>query len=237
MPSAMGLRATLERRGWAALRLAKAGDLIDLAKAFGQTVPSRAGGVHRRCFAVLAFLFVVIIGATCGGEERKAEAPPWGLETVVLPRDGASLRALTAALPAEVAGRALADREFVTGARYGARYTATGKPDAFVGGVSRENVEGFEPGMTAAGYLELLARMFEKDGFEGAPVEIEARALDLAGSLVCLVWNSTLDGTPWYAASWAEPDGDWLFSVWADTPETRATLVAAFAEATSPGVS
>jgi hypothetical protein len=78
-----------------------------------------------------------------------------------------------------------------------------------VGAVIRENVEGFEPAMTAAGYLELLARGFEKDGFEGAPVEIEAQALDLAGPLVYLVWSSTRDGHPWYAASWAESDGDW----------------------------
>ena len=175
--------------------------------------------------------------AACGGEERKTQPPPWGLDTVVLPRDEVSLRALAEALPAEVAGRALADREFLTGARYGARYTAPGKPDAFVGAVTRENVEGFEPGMTAAGYLELLARGFEKDGFEGAPVEIEAQALDPAGPLAYLVWNSTRDGHPWYAASWAEPDGDWLFNVSADTPQTRAALVAAFAEATSPAIS
>jgi hypothetical protein len=217
--------------------LAKAEQLIGLAEAFGQTVPARAGDAHRRRSAVLAFLLVVIIVAACGGEERKAEAPPWGLDTVTLPRDEASIRALTAALPDEVAGRALTDREFLTDGRYGARYTAPGKPDASVGAVIRENVEGFEPGMTAAGYLELLARGFEKDGFERAPVEIEARALDPAGPLVYLVWNSTLDGRPWYAASWAESDGDWLFLVSADTPETRAALLAAFAEATSPAAS
>ena len=181
--------------------------------------------------------FAHLVACLDDGEERKADAPPWGLDTVVLPRDEASLRALAAALPAEVAGRALADREFLTGARYGARYTAPGKPDAFVGAVIRENVEGFEPGMTAAGYLELLARGFEKDGFEGAPVEIEARALEPAGPLVYLVWSSTRDGRPWHAASWAESDGDWLFGVSADTPEARAALVAAFAEATSPAAS
>jgi hypothetical protein len=47
--------------------------------------------------------------AACGGEERKAEAPPWGRDAVVLPRDEASLRAFAEALPAEVAGRTLAD--------------------------------------------------------------------------------------------------------------------------------
>jgi hypothetical protein len=196
----------------------------------------RAGVADRRRSAILAFLFVVIVVAACGGEERKAGAPPWGLDTVVLPHDEASLRALAEALPGELAGRALSDREFLKGTRYGARYTAPGKPDAFLGALIRENVEGFEPGMTAAGYLELLARGFEKDGFEGAPVEIEARALDL-GSLVYLVWNSTRDGHPWYAASWAESDGGWLFIVSADTPETRAALVAAFAAATSPAAS
>lgn len=193
----------------------------------------RAFGADRWCFAILAFLFVVIVAA-CGGEERETASPPWGLDTVVLPRDEASLRALAAALPAEVAERALADREFSRGARYGARYTAPGKPEAFVGAVIRENVEGFEPGMTVARYLELLVRGFEEDGFEGAPVEIEARALDPAGPLVYLVWNSARDGHAWYAASWAEPDGGWLFSVSADTAETRTALVTAFVEATSP---
>jgi hypothetical protein len=217
----------IARRGFAALRRLRT-EAIRQPQSF-----RRAGGADRRRSAILAFLFFVIVVAACGGEEGKAEAPPWGLDAVVLPRDAASLRALAEALPAEVAGRALADRELLTGARYGERYTAPGKPDAFVGAVIRENVEGFEPGMTAAGYLELLAREFEKDGFEGAPVEIEARALDVAGALVYLVWNSTRDGQPWYAASWAEPDGDWLFSVSADTAEARAALVAAFAEATS----
>jgi len=65
---------------------------------------------HRRRSGILAFLFVVIVAAACGGEEGKAEAPPWGLDTVVLPSDEASLRAFAEALPAEVAGRALADR-------------------------------------------------------------------------------------------------------------------------------
>lgn len=193
----------------------------------------RAVGADRWCLAILAFLFVVIVAA-CGGEERETASPPWGLDTVVLPRDEASLRALAAALPAEVAERALADREFSRGARYGARYTAPGKPEAFVGAVIRENVEGFEPGMTVARYLELLVRGFEEDGIEGAPVEIEARALDPAGPLVYLVWNSARDGHSWYAASWAEPDGGWLFSASADTAETRTALVTAFVEATSP---
>ena len=61
----------------------------------------------------------------------------------------------------------------------------------------------------------------------------EARALELAGPLVCRVWSSLRDGDPWYAASWAESDGDWLFSVSADRAETGAALVAAFAEAAS----
>lgn len=181
-------------------------------------------------FAILAFLFVLILAA-CGGEERETASPPWGLDTVVLPRDEAALRALAAALPAEVAGRALADREFSTGARYGARYAAPGKPEAFVGAVIRENVEGFEPELTATGYLEVLASGFEEHGFEGTPVEIEARASGPEAPLAYLVWTSTRDGHPWYAVSWAEPDGDWLFSVSADAPETRAALVAAFSEA------
>ena len=50
---------------------------------------------------------------------------------------------------------------------------------------------------------------------------------------MCRVWSSLRDGDPWYAASWAESDGDWLFSVSADTAETGAALVAAFAEAAS----
>ena len=174
---------------------------------------------------------LVSLAAACGGEEpAPPEAPPWGLGAVVLPRDEASLRALAEALPAEIAGRALADREFLTGARYGARYTAPGKPDTFVGAVPRENVEGFEPSMTAAGYLERLARSFEAGGFEGAEVEIEARSLDPEKPLVFLLWRSTLDGGPWYAASWAAPEGRWLFSVSADSPELREALVAAFVE-------
>lgn len=170
---------------------------------------------------------LVSLAAACGAEEpASSEAPPWGLETVALADGAEAVRAVVASLPESVAGRNRTSR-----GEYGAIYVAQGETDAFVGAVPRENVEGFEPSMTAAGYLERLARSFEADGFEGAEVEIEARSLDPEKPLVFLVWRSTLDRGPWYAAFWAAPEGRWLFSVSADSPELREALVAAFVEA------
>ncbi len=171
---------------------------------------------------------LVSLASACGAEEPTlSEAPPWGLETVALAESAEAVRAVVAALPESVADRSRMSR----GSEYGWIYVADGEADTFVGAVPRENVEGFEPSMTAAGYLERLARSFEADGFEGAEVEIEARSLDPEKPLVFLVWRSTLDGGPWYAAFWAAPEGRWLFSVSADSPELREALVAAFVEA------
>ena len=171
---------------------------------------------------------LVSLASACGAEEPvSSEAPPWGLETVALADGAEAVRAVVASLPESVAGRSRLSR----GSDYGWIYVADGEADTFVGAVPRENVEGFEPSMTAAGYLERLARSFEADGFEGAEVEVEARSLDPEKPLVFLVWRSTLDGRPWYAASWAAPEGRWLFSVSADSPELREALVAAFVEA------
>ena len=84
---------------------------------------------------------------------------------------------------------------------------------------------------TAIGSSGLTAADARAGRFEGAEIEIEARSLDPEKPLAFLVWRSTLDGGPWYAAFWAAPEGRWLFSVSADSPELREALVAAFVEA------
>lgn len=73
---------------------------------------------------------------------------------------------------------------------------------------------------TPGDYLELLV--------ESGEVDVETRQLDPGGDLVYVTATTTANGEPVYVMAWGEPRSEWLFSLSADSPDSRVALVNAF---------
>ena len=154
--------------------------------------------------------------ATCDGDgSRSAEgAPPWGLDSVVMPVAKASIVAIFEAFPVEVAGLRRTRVEPLQ-VSYGADQRVF---------VRAQRADDLDPSVrTAASFLDLLARSGE--------VQIEEEALDPEGELVYVVATGNGDGATVYLAAWGAPDSRWVFAVTADSPRRRETLAEAFVNA------
>ncbi|OGO52133.1 MAG: hypothetical protein A2148_12545 [Chloroflexi bacterium RBG_16_68_14] len=151
---------------------------------------------------------------------------------MTLPADAASVVAALETLPQEVGGLA----------RSASDDTAL-SADALQAGERVEVLYGEAPARAAVAVISLDAtRAFAEDPeltfadllsglAESGEVEVEAQQLQPQGPLLYLTGTSTGDGDLFYFASWAAPDGAWLFNASAETPEMRAALVTAFVEA------
>lgn len=157
--------------------------------------------------------------AACGGggspSAGGADAPPWGLDSVAIPGDKASIIAAFEALPAEVAG--------LQRTRVEPLQVSYGPGDELF--VRAFRADGLDPSVrTAARFLDGLAH-------PPGELQIEETALDPEGELVYVVATGTEDSAPAYLAAWGAPDSVWVFAVNADSPRWRAALAEAFVEA------
>lgn len=167
---------------------------------------------------------LVVLLAACG--KSGSSNPPWGLDGVRQPTDAASITRVLGAMPATVAER---DRASSSGLQ-----VAYGERDQIQLGAMRLGAEAAAEGFpaTADGFLQMLARSGE--------VEVEAQQLDPVGELVYVASTTTSgslrDGATVnvrtvYLLGWGEPNSEWLFSITADSPESRIALAEAFVEA------
>jgi len=187
--------------------------------------------VPRRSFGVLLVgpLLLAVFAACGGGGEERAQGPPWGLDSIVLPADAESVVAVLEGLPAEVGGLArspdagtpLSPDVLLASERVDVGYGGA-RARAGVGVVSLEATRAFaeDPELTPADFLKMLA--------ESGEVDVEAQQLDPDGALLYVASTGTGDGQAGYNVAWAAPEGAWFFTASADTPDVRAALVAAF---------
>ena len=161
---------------------------------------------------------LVLLAAGCGGE--KTQPAPLGLDTVTFPDDRGTARALLEALPEDVAGLPRSEGDLGQGliVHYGegnATYLAA-RP---LEGLSSD---------PDAGPADVFSEIVESDTIG---IEQEERSED---ARVVYVFGSTIaEGRNSYVATWADPDGEWVFSVQAFTPEEREALIQAFVAAAS----
>lgn len=146
--------------------------------------------------------------------------PPWGLDTVDLPDDADGIAEVFAAMPAEVDGVPLemTAPDEVTFQGADERHL-----QLRVLGVADIREFSGSTDMTVSDFLSVLVSSGE---LETAEFE-----LDDSKPLVWVAATSRRNGDLDYVASWAVPDGEWLFSASADSPEALTELIHAFINA------
>lgn len=184
---------------------------------------------RRSLRALLLGPLLLTVLAACGGGEEKAQGPPRGLDSIVLPADAESVVAVLEGLPADVGGLArspaaatpLSPDVLLASERVDVGYGGTGAR-AGIGVVSLDATRAFaeDPELTLADFLKTLA--------ESGDVEVEAQQLDPDVALLYVAYTGTSDGQAGYNVAWGAPDGLWFFTASADTPDMRAALLAVF---------
>ena len=167
---------------------------------------------------VLVLVLALVVGA-CATTQTEVTSlstePPWGLDTIDLPDDTDAIAEVFAAMPAEVDGVPLeiTDSQFVAyGADEHLRLGVLGLADAreFSGSTD----------MTVTDFLSVLV--------DSGELETDESELDDSKPLVWVASTGRVNGGLSHDAAWAAPDGEWLFSVSADSPEARTELIHAF---------
>lgn len=167
-------------------------------------------------------------GVETGTETTEAAGAPSGLDTIQLPDDADVIADVLAAMPEEIDGvpRETAQSNVVT---YAGRERHL-QLDVMEMASIRE-ASGV-PDMTVA---DFLSGMGEGGGIVGVESE-----LDDSRSLVWQTGKQTGDVGPSedmpdapdiYIANWGQPDGEWVFTAIADSPEGRTEVVRAFVHA------
>lgn len=175
----------------------------------------------------LIALSVLLIGACSAGHDSRDESlslePPWDLDTIDLTDDEQALEEVLNAMPPEIDG-APADRiEGTHGVSYGTLFLRT---------TSLQELSEFsgDGAITVVDFLSVLVDSGELE-------DVESNHLDAAQSLVWVAGTSSFkaedSASPQtaYVASWAEREGQWIFSVTADSSESRTRIVHAFIDA------
>ena len=162
-----------------------------------------------------------------------ATAPP-GLADVALPADAEAIADLFARLPETVAGEEQAAWVQATGrvlVPYGEEDPSFGHL-LVLGAVSLEQSDFFPPGFSVRDYVANMLVTAEAGAIEGGRdgTLVWARAETTAGI------GGERPGTPevsrpLYTLVWGDPDGAWLFTAVADSPEDLDGLVNAFVHA------
>lgn len=143
----------------------------------------------------------------------------WALGRVELPADKQSIRLLFGALPTEVGGgQRVSDDPSM------AVYGSPGRSNSFL---RAQPLASFAEGLgkTPVEILKNLGRSSE--------VRVQAQGLNPKARIAYLLSTASVKGRLMYTASWARPNGAWVFSAVADGAETRSALIAAFTEAAS----
>lgn len=170
---------------------------------------------------VFVLVLALVVGACATTQTEVASLPtdpPWGLDTVDLPDDADAIAEVFAAMPAEVDGVPLeiADPEVVGyGADERLRLRVLGLADIreFSGSTD----------MTVTDFLSVLV--------DSGELETAESELDDSKPLVWVASTGRVNGGLSHDAAWAGPDGEWLFTASADSPEARAELIHAFINA------
>lgn len=151
---------------------------------------------------------------------RDVDAPPWGLDDIEMPDTPEAVAAVFAALPAEVGGLIRTDVSGRVPGAHSVEYTAV---DGVVRTLSATPIaevpapEGRD--LTPLEWLELMTGALE--GFE-------AGSLEPGAPLAWVAAAEQADEDIAYMAAWCVPAGAWYFAVTAESPESRAELIAAF---------
>ena len=186
--------------------------------------------------ACAAILLAVMSPAACGDDPiTVADRPPWGLSEIALPDDAGAVEATMAALPDELAGepRQLGSDDWVFRVTYEEPLEGMPSVQAFeVAALGRQSPEGtdltaFE---TMAIYLQAAAEEVDPGGVYS---EIEQVSMDPTEALVWATGLTIENETRAPSVTFADPDGGWIFTVMASTPELRVELVEAFCAAAS----
>lgn len=156
----------------------------------------------------LVVLLLVACGQDTNGEGGIAE-PPWGLDTLALPSDDASVTRVLEAMPEMVAGQ---ERLYQA-----ADEVVYEQMKLRVLRLDEQQSVG-----TAGEYLERLAGSGE--------IEVETQRLDPDDDLAYLIGTGTGNGETVEVMAWGNPDSEWLFSLTADSPANRVALVNAFVD-------
>lgn len=186
-----------------------------------------------RTVSVIAVALLMSACTTSGTETETTEATgaPGGLDTIQLPDDADVIADVLAAMPDEIDGvpRETTQSKVVT-------YTDTEGRERHLQLDVMEiaSVREFSgvPDMTVADFLSGMADSGEMQGVQSE--------LDDSGPLVWMTSQQTGDAAPSedlpdapsiYIANWGRPDGEWVFTAIAETPEARTELIRAFVDA------
>lgn len=174
-------------------------------------------------------LAVALLATACGashsenetttsdpGIETLSAEPPWGLAAIALPDTAEAIGDVLDAMPAEVDGVQAEMRDGQT-VMYGADERSFG-----INVLPLSDFQEFS-GIPDMNTTDVLAQLVESGELES----VEYQDLDSDG-LVLLAATGMGNGVLQYTALWAGPEGEWLFTVVANTSEVEAELVHAF---------
>ena len=169
-------------------------------------------------------LILALLAGACTTTQTEVTSlptePPWGLDTVDLPDDTDGIAEVFAAMPAEVDGVPIemTAPDEVTFQGADERHLQL----RVLGVADLREFSGI-PDMTVSDFLSVLVSSGE---LETAEFE-----LDDSKPLVWVASTNRGNGDLFYDAAWAVPDGEWILSASADSPEARTELVHAFINA------
>lgn len=187
----------------------------------------------RRLGCAGAVALLLVLGAACGREPRQPagrlpDTPPWGLDTVVLPQDEASLVGVLEALPVRVAGYERSSAPIIPEIEGNPITVTYGNGDrlTYPDGNGGAMLAFPADGDVASGFRNFIHNM-------GA--RVEAQDLEPGRDLVYLV--ATFQDAPMgvpprdvFIAMWGSPGSPWVFEAMAESPEVREALAKSFVE-------
>lgn len=188
---------------------------------------------RRRPRPVITLVVVAVLGVMtgCGASDESTAVgldtdgpsdpgePPWELDVIDHPDTAEEILATLEAMPDEVDG-------FPGALRDGQTVIYESDENSFgINVLPLDDLREFSgnPNLTTIDYLSVLVENGELETVEYHDIDNEGIAV--------LVATSLGNGTLQYVASWADPDGEWLFSLTANTPEARTELVNAYVAA------
>ena len=172
---------------------------------------------------VLGLILALVVGA-CATTQTEVTSlptePPWGLDTVDLPDDSDAIAEVFAAMPDEVDGVPL---EMTDGD--GLTLQGADERQLLLRVLALADIREFSGStdMTVTDFLSVLVNSGE--------LETAESELDASKPLVWVASTGIGNGELFHDAAWAAPDGEWLFSASADSPEARIELIHAFINA------
>jgi hypothetical protein len=171
----------------------------------------------------------VVMTAACGGTDEDAartETPPWGLDGLAMPATAADVSTALDAMPADIDGRP--QSEPFDGRTPSVHYGSGDEQGVTLFAMPMEQTAELA-GEAVTPLRWLTAMAGEMDAREGS-------SLDPDEPLVWVAAGGTFETGPgepevYYVAAWADPDGDWVFWVTADTEAARTGVIHAFIDA------